>query len=135
MERLGRTYPMPAGLFLDIPPEDIRTHKLLTETIVDHFEFRQASLDAVVQELRRHIPRVHGKPALRIVNEVPPQRQGPTLTFNLRNVPLIDLIDYAAEVAGCFYAISGDTVVIRESLRPAAPIRPEAVVGPLEHDS
>jgi hypothetical protein len=123
--RLGRTLPSPPS----ITPKDIETHNVLTKTIIDRFEFRQASLAVVIDAIQQHIPCVHNTPVVVIKLDVSAKQRSYPISLNLSNIRLMDAIHYVAEVSGSSYVISGNSVLVKEGVQQGGPGYPPQGVG------
>jgi hypothetical protein len=115
--RLGSTFSPP----IMITSEDIETHKVLTETIVDRLELREAPLEAVIDLIRPFIPIVHNEPIVVIKLDISAQEISRPITLNLSHISLMDAIEYVAEVTGCSYSISGNVVRLKEQVQQSVP--------------
>ena len=117
VERLDSDYQWAPSLY----PIDLVTHKYLTETIIDRFEFKQAPLAIVLDALRGHIPRIKNDPVLVINYVASPNRSSYPLTFNLSNISLIDAIYCVSDFSDLKYRISGNTITLIDNVQHAPP--------------
>jgi hypothetical protein len=115
--RLGSTFSPP----IMITSEDIGTHKVLTETIIDRLELRQAPLEAVIDTIRSFIPIVRNEPVVVIKLDISAKEISRPIWLNLSQISLMDAIEYVAEVTGCSYSISGNVVRLKEEVQQPVP--------------
>jgi hypothetical protein len=124
--RLGDSSPPPPVM---ITTEDVEIHKILTETIIDRLELREAPLESVIDVIRSFIPIVRNEPVVVIKLDISAQEISRPVWLNLSQISLMDAIEYVAEVTGCSYSISENIVRLKEEVQQPGPGYPPQGVG------
>jgi len=100
----------------------------LKRIIVPSVDFRQASVADVVKFLSDISAELSAdKRPISFVLQVPPDFTPATVTLNLRQVPMLDVLRYCTDAAGLSFKIEPHAVVIYRA-KPAAP-PPAATAG------
>ncbi len=96
----------------------------LRNMIVPKVEFREATLSDVLGFLHQISGELAAdKKPLSFVFQAPPGAVLPTVTLNLNNVPMLDLVRYITAAAGLTYKVEPHAVVIyKPQPPPAAPV-------------
>lgn len=98
----------------------------LSGLIIAELNVRDAAVADVIEFLRDESRRLTaGKGEINFVWQVPPGQTLPKVTLNLRNVPMLDIIQYVTTLARLSYRVDARAVVIYVSGPPSTfPVSP-----------
>lgn len=105
--------------------------EIMDEIVIPEANFRGAGVADVIDFLRTESQKVLGTGnPINFVWEAPESYKSATVTLNLRNVPMADVLKYVMESAGLRYRVDPHAVVIYQPTASPAEVSPSNVKSP-----